>query len=229
MANTKKTTKENIEETEIAKNEVIVNDSLQKENEELKDRLSKMEEQMAALAKLMENQSAQVQTSNVQYIDTTSKMDKPCTIIHMFQAHPDLPNTINCRGNVYNFHDFGQKKTVRFEEFQDIMHKYKRLFERGMFTLGEDCIDYADNYGIKVMNMPMTVKQFDRIAEIDLSEFKNIIESINPLQRVFIADIWKRRYNEGREEYRNLDKIKILNDNIEGNTFKDIIYELIAN
>ena len=181
---------------------------LKKENNFLKSELDNLKTMIANLS------LGQAPQQNLTVY--SSKMDKPCTLIHFDECMEELPNTIVVNGNVFSFSRFGEKKIFRFQDMQQIVSRYRKLFERGLFMLGEDCQDDYADFGITVTNFPMTADKHQRIAELSLDEFKSVITSLNTNQRVLIAKTWVQRYNEGKPGYDNIDKIKILNKSTDG-------------
>lgn len=145
-----------------------------------------------------------------------AKMDRPCTLIHLYECNPMLPSTIKVNGNEIRFTKFGEKRTFRFAEMQDITSKYREWFERGIFTLGEDCDEFKDDFGIDISKMPMSVDKFNKIASLPMEEFESIIKGISENQALFVAKTWIDRYNAKKPGYDNLSKIKILNSKTKG-------------
>lgn len=145
-----------------------------------------------------------------------AKMDKPCTLIHLLECNPSLPTTIRVNNIDLRFSKFGEKRTFRFSEMQDIISRYYSWFERGVFTLGSDCEEFKDDFGLSIMNIPMSIAQYNSIAKLPMEEFKRIISGITFDQSVLLAKTWIQRYESGSAGYSNLDKIRVLNTKTKG-------------
>lgn len=176
---------------------------LKSENDSLKAQLAKLAETVEKLA------SNNGQQMNMIY--NGSKMDRPCTVIHLVECPSDLPTVININGIDHYFINFGERKTFRFADMQNLTTKYRSWFERGIFTLGEDCDELVDDFGINVIQNKISVDVYKRLGELSNDGFKNLIESINSSQRAILAKTWVQRYDAKKPGYDNVDKIRILN------------------
>lgn len=199
------------EKSGVAQNKIdkTVENNLVKENEDLKEKFKNLEEMFL---KLSDSKNNTPQSMNVY----ASRMDKPCTLVHMAECSRDLPNSIMVNGNIYNFSMFGEKRLFRFQDMQQIVSKYRGLFERCIFMLGEDCQDEYEGFGIEVIHYPLSVDQHKRLAELPIEEFESIVKALNGSQRALIANTWVARYNDKIRGYDNLEKIRILNKATDG-------------
>ena len=174
-----------------------------------------VEDMLAMIANL----TAQVNKLNSQHggeSDMVSKMDRPCTLIHLCECNPMLPSTIRVNGNEIRFTKFGERRTFRFAEMQDITSRYRDWFERGVFTLGEDCDEMVNDFGLDIMDVPMSVEQYAKIATLPLSEYKRIVDGLSHPQALRLAQTWIKRYEANMPGYSNLEKVKILNKKTKG-------------
>ena len=127
-----------------------------------------------------------------------------------------LPSTIRVNGNEIRFTKFGERRTFRFAEMQDITSRYRDWFERGVFTLGEDCDEMVNDFGLDIMDIPMSVEQYAKIATLPLSEYKRIVDGLSHPQALRLAQTWIKRYEANMPGYSNLEKVKILNKKTKG-------------
>lgn len=174
-----------------------------------------VEDMLAMIANL----TAQVNKLNSQHCGESvmvSKMDRPCTLIHLCECNPMLPSTIRVNGNEIRFTKFGERRTFRFAEMQDITSRYRDWFERGVFTLGEDCDEMVNDFGLDIMDIPMSVEQYAKIATLPLSEYKRIVDGLSHPQALRLAQTWIKRYEANMPGYSNLEKVKILNKKTKG-------------
>ena len=174
-----------------------------------------VEDMLAMIANL----TAQVNKLNSQHGGESvmvSKMGRPCTLIHLCECNPMLPSTIRVNGNEIRFTKFGERRTFRFAEMQDITSRYRDWFERGVFTLGEDCDEMVNDFGLDIMDVPMSVEQYAKIATLPLSEYKRIVDGLSHPQALRLAQTWIKRYEANMPGYSNLEKVKILNKKTKG-------------
>lgn len=173
-------------------------------------------------AQLMNNNNNQEQ--NVAYI--TSKMDKPCTIIHLLDCPAGLQTTLLVDGKTYTFTKFGEKKTLRFSIMEQLCSKYREYFDRGVFMLGNDCGDVYEEFGIEPDKMPMSVSQYKKMASLPDDEFEKLLTNMNDKHRIQITHEWVTRYYSGDDSYGNIQKINILNklaNGALGNFLEDVM------
>lgn len=178
---------------------------LKNENKAFENEMNEMKSQLNLLMKQIEL------STMMKSQETSSRWNKTCTLVHLLETIPNLPTTIIVNGVPHNFSYFGERRQFRFEDMQQIVSKYRDYFERSVFTLGEDCSEFADDFALKVMDMPMTLEQYRILESLPNEEFKSIIEGININQRILIAKTWIQRYYDNKPNYDNMDKIKILN------------------
>lgn len=216
---------DNVENVESKTDVSVPNDfeSLKKENDLLKEQLSK-------LTKMVEKLASSASSSNAKeaVVYNGSKMDRPCTVIHLVECPNDLPTVINLNGIDHYFLNFGERKTFRFAEMQNLTTKYRSWFERGVFTLAEDCDELVNDFGISIVQNRIPVDVYKKLGDLNSEDFKRLVESINSSQRVLLAKTWVQRYNAKKPGYENVDKIRILNRATNGllkNFLRDIIDE----
>lgn len=201
----------------------------EKENEvkNLQSQIDKLEGMLQGFMNASNNQP--------QFIDTTSKMDKPCTIVHLLECPPGLPTVIHVNGIPQYFTRFGETRTFRFSEIQNIVSKYRDWFERGIFTFGEDIADKQDELGIHVVANQIPVSTYNKIEKLSNDDFESLIKKISDVQRINFVRTWMQRYEAKKPGYDNLDKIRILNkytkdktlfkNGILNNLLKDVVDE----
>ena len=134
----------------------------------------------------------------------------------------DLPTSIIVNGQPHFFSNFGEKRAFRFADMQAITTKYRDWFNRGIFTLGSDCDEFALDFGLDTIANPIPTDVYRRIETLSLSEFKSLVEDIEISQKVHLAKTWIQRYNEKRPGYENIEKMRILNKATQG-LLKDIL------
>lgn len=149
------------------------------------------------------------QEQSVSYV--TSKMDKPCTIIHLLDCPVGLMTTLLVDGKTYTFTKFGEKKTLRFSIMEQLCSKYRDYFARGVFMLGNDCGDVYEEFGIEPDKMPMSVSQYKKMASLPDDEFEKLLTNMHEKHRIQITHEWVSRYYSGDDSYGNIQKIYILN------------------
>ena len=206
MPASKNTTKSTATKKEIV-DKPVVNDTAENANIDYQSKINELEEIIRQLSAKL---SAPSQPQNV--VVNGQIMDKPCTLIHLWECVPSLPTTIYVNGNQFTFVNYGEKRKFRFADMQNIVSRYRDFFQRGVFTLGSDCDDFKDDFGVSVMSIPMTKAQHQKLAVMPFEEFSDLIKSLNASQKTIIAKTWLKRCEEGQSGYNNKQKIILLNE-----------------
>lgn len=206
MPASKNTTKSTTTKQEIV-DKPVVNDTAENANIDYQSKINELEEIIRQLSAKL---SVPSQPQNV--VVNGQIMDKPCTLIHLWECVPSLPTTIYVNGNQFTFVNYGEKRKFRFADMQNIVSRYRDFFQRGVFTLGSDCDEFKDDFGVSVMSIPMTKAQHQKLAVMPFEEFSDLIKSLNASQKTIIAKTWLKRCEEGQSGYNNKQKIILLNE-----------------
>lgn len=206
MPASKNTTKSTATKQEIV-DKPVANNTNENANIDYQSKINELEEIIRQLSAKL---SAPSQPQNV--VVNGQIMDKPCTLIHLWECVPSLPTTIYVNGNQFTFVNYGEKRKFRFADMQNIVSRYRDFFQRGVFTLGSDCDEFKDDFGVSVMSIPMTKAQHQKLAVMPFEEFSDLIKSLNASQKTIIAKTWLKRCEEGQSGYNNKQKIILLNE-----------------
>ncbi|WP_297419557.1 hypothetical protein [Clostridium sp.] len=228
MANIKKKVEDSIEEKENSVEAEQIINGITEKDEKIKSLEMQLAELKGMLITLSNNQGVTT-NQTPQIIDKTSKMDKPCTLIHLTECSQGLPDTIFVNNIKREFSRFGEKRTFRYSEMQEIINHYSGWFERGIFALAEDCDDFEEEFSIKsIKTIPVNIyKKIEQLNDID---FENIIKDLSKIQRINLARTWIQRYLVKTPGYDNINKVRILNKytRIAEKEFKEAFSQIIA-
>lgn len=191
------------------------NDVLKKQNEDLMETIRLLQEQIKTLTEAQ---------SVPKTIELTSKMDRPCSIIHLIDCAEGLPTNININGNEYYFNRFGERKLFRFADVQNIVTKYYDWFIRGILALGEDCDEFKNEFAVPPRRCD-TLAVYNRLADMPLDEFKTFVNNIAQCDKVQLVRIFMTKIDRGETKYKNTDKLRVLNKATDG-LLKDYIKEI---
>ena len=227
MANTRKVTNTGTTSTTNAKTVSITEETRTGETSSAMD-ISQMMDLISKLSAQVEQLKKEKEENKHTEYDRVADMDKPCSLIHLCECNPALPTTIKLHGNEIRFTKFGERRTFRFSEMQDITSRYRRWFERGIFTLGEDCDEFKNSFDLSIMDMPMPVEKHNKISSLPISEFNQIVNSLSETQALFLAKTWIDRYYENKPGYNDIEKIRVLNKKTNG-FMKEFLNDLLDN
>lgn len=196
--------------------------------DELASKTAKLENMLAELMKKVEEKpSAEPMPTSVAYVPTqpANRMDAICTLVHLVDCDPQLPDNVTIGGQIHYFTYFGEKKSFRWGDLSNFISTYRVLFTRGIFALGSDCEAFRNEIpnDIKLLKLPEHF--YTNMASLNIDEFNNVFESLTDEQRVQVAVSWRRKYLSKAKGYNNVEKLKIINKLTNG-TLKDILEEL---
>lgn len=229
MSRTKKEITDENENTPIYTENI---DEIVKEKDKEKEMQSKIDKLEGMLQAFMSMNSNNNNSPTI--IDTTSKMDKPCTLIHLIETDPNLPTTIFVNGVTHYFTKIGEERTYRFSDMQNICSKDRSYFERGIFTLGEDCLDKKEELGLNILSNYIPIGIYNKIEQLSDEEFESLVKKINNIQRANLARTWAQRYVANKTGYSDISKIRILNKYTKDKTIfkngilKNLLDEIIS-
>lgn len=171
------------------------------------ERLEKMLEQL--LAKQAEPVQAPAPAQTMTYAG--NKKDTPCTLIHLRNCFPDLPTTININGITHYFTSFGEMKTFTWSDMSNIVSKYRSWFTRGVFALGADCEQFANELPADITALKLPESFYRTMATLPNDEFEKDFNSLTQSQKIQVANVWKMRYQNKERGYNDIEKVKIMN------------------
>lgn len=204
------------ENNDIKDTPEVKNESINKELEDGKsNRELELENEIAELKKMMDafvkDQKEKSEPSPIINMNV-SKMDTPCTLIHLCECTPGLNTTIYVNSIPHVFSKFGEKRVFRFADMQYIVSRYRDWFSRGVFALANDCSQFENDFGIEVLQGNTRADAFNKIAVLSIKEFEAAVKDMNLPMRIVFANYWTHQYEVDPGVYGNIDKVKILNE-----------------
>jgi hypothetical protein len=211
MANVKSTNTNKKVETVV---NPIVKEVVTEKVADKDQKIQSLELQLAEL-KGMINSLANAQNSNnnnqtQQVINPVLKMDKPCTLVHLTECARELPDTIFVNKIKHEFSRFGETRTFRFADMQNIVSTYHDWFDRGIFALGNDCDEFEDEFSVNSIKQ-IPVSTYKKMETLTDDDFEKLIKGLNEVQKVHFARTWIQRYLQKQPGYNNINKIRLLN------------------
>lgn len=223
MAEEKITTKKTTNRGRKPKTVDSTQDKKTKELEEMKSKnkaLTDMLEQMQAQMKLMQEQLNNQSNGQV-VIKQNDDLTRTVKVYSMLPYTYNLSTQPLGKGKVYTFEKFGDSKSIKFSDMQDILSIYLHQFEEG-FAILEAKKDY-DDLGIGyIYDEVMDKEQLDNLTSLATNEAVAVILDMEEEERERIADIIARKIVSGVSYDYN--RIKALEDGgIEINTVVEML------
>ena len=209
----KKTTKPKVE----------VDTTVEESNENTKkyeDKIASLEGQIALLMNMIQMQNANQKPAEV------NPLTKVVTIIHLYDRYPGLTTHIQLTNRSFDMVSFGEKRTLDLREAEELVGKYRKLFERGILVFADGCEDIAERFNLN------TIKAFSyadsqfvtRLAGLSVYELESLYNSVAHGTKQFILEYFKRKWIANDPNFRDIHKIELLNRLSDG-AMKDIILD----
>lgn len=138
------------------------------------------------------------------------------TLVHLQECDRRLPTVFSVNGKMHYFTTFGETKKFPVSDLGNIIAQYRSYFVRGVFALGNDCEQYKYEIPSDIMMIPFPESFFKNITNLSDEDFERNISKLVPEQILQIANVWRNRFFQKKSEYRNINKIKILNKYTDG-------------
>lgn len=209
----KKTTKPKVE----------IETSVEESNENTKkyeDKIASLEGQIALLMNMIQMQNANQKPAEV------NPLTKVVTIIHLYDRYPGLTTHIQLTNRSFDMVSFGEKRTLDLREAEELVGKYRKLFERGILVFADGCEDVAERFNLN------TIKAFSyadsqfvtRLGGLSVYELENLYNSVANGTKQFILEYFKRKWIANDPNFRDIHKIELLNRLSDG-AMKDVILD----
>lgn len=181
---------------------------LEKENTELKDNLTAMQEQIKALMQELESLSAPKRDTNTSDI-TRRKVD----VISLLDCPAILSTEPHGAGTVYQFAGYGTVRKIRFSDLEKIVNVTKQIafdvgmeesfFERGCFYIAD--AEVVEELGLgqayeKILNK----SKVDEMVELKNHHAIEIFKGANESIKETVVSKIINQYNAGVKYDRNL-------------------------
>lgn len=221
MARTK-----NIEENTETNATLVKEDMVPKAKfDELAAKTENLESILSELMSKMNEKNEELKPIPVLESTTNNRMDEIGTLIHLVECDPQLPDNVTIGNKIHYFTTFGEKKSFRWEDLSNFISTHRILFNRGVFALGADCEKFESEIPSDVRILKLPNHFYSNMIELSNDEFKNILSSMSDTQKIQVSLTWRRKYLAKANGYKNIDKMKIINNMTDG-SLKDILEEI---
>lgn len=181
-------------------------DKANKEKNEMAEMLKQMQEQM----KLMQQQiNSQNNNASQVVITQNDNITRTVDVISMIGNTYNLCTQPYGKGKVYTFNKFGEKKSIRFSDMQDILTLRLEQFEKGyaILTNKKDYDDLGIGY---IYNEVMDKEKMEKLINLSSDESIDTILSMDKDMQEKVISVIARKIADGKSYDYN--KIKMLED-----------------
>lgn len=193
---------------------------LKKQNELLQEQLKLMQEQMQQLISM---KSEPIEIKEV----VNTSMDRWVDIVHLSSAPAGGSSHIEIPSRTIDFYKYGEVRSIRYNEFQELVGKYRSWFDKNIIALSNKDRDIAEKEGLTVdVDVPLTRFHIESLVNMSLTELENLYNILSLEHKRFITRTWAYGYYEIGGEYKDIAKIQLLNTLSNGamdNILKDLM------
>ena len=148
------------------------------------DEINKLKEQIA------KNETKKVNNGEYDF-----DQDRRVGIIGLYDFSDGLFNIFTAGNRTFKFNKLGQRTTVRFSEFEEIITSNRVLFEQGLLTVSNEDNDIADYFELPKVNKDFTkIEFFNNIVNKNSDEITKIYNSVCDAQKALIIAKWTSGY-----------------------------------
>jgi hypothetical protein len=184
-------------------------DTLQKENETLKNKLAKMEEMLNSLmTERLESSVNQSDSKPVEFEEIPEiPLNKTVRIMSLFHGGLNL-KTEQSGGQIFRFEMVGQILPIIYSDLVKILANQRKFFENGYcMILDKDVVKahYLEDYYKKFID----VKTINNILDYDVEKIEQIFSNTTPVIQQTIVDIIVSKIN--KNEYVDRNRVLVIN------------------
>lgn len=187
------------------------NSDILKQNEMLQEQMRLMQEQMQKQMDMINTLSSQkptVEVKDTSVVDMNGWVD----IVHLQQASSGGSTHIEIPSRTIDFYNFGEVRSIRYSEFQELIGKYKSWFDKNIIALSAKDSALALKEGLVTDDqIPLKRSQVESLMNLTLEELEKLYNSLSESHKRFITRSWAYGYYEIGDGYKNGIKIELLN------------------
>lgn len=226
--------KENQAVTEAATNEQKVVPASAPSYEDLANAVAALQQQLAAL------QSAQAQAPQIvtetQKEDTTAKLvellankksEKEITIIHNQEVLGGASTHIELTGMTIDFHIQGEERLLSWQQFEELVSRYRSFFQRRIIILGAGQEELAKRYGVPCIQTTnthiVTRDELTKLHTYSPRKLEEYIESLSDEDKELVGSYWIGKCYDRKEGYYDRAKVELLNRLLPNHPFENML------
>lgn len=170
-------------------------------------RIAELEAQLATVMTMLAALTKQTSTPDV------NPLTKTVTIVHLYERSPGLHTHLSLSNRDIDMDKFGEVRTFDLREAEELIGKYRWLFEQGILALGNNCDDIASRFNLDtISSYKYSDSQFvARLAHMNNQEIEEIYSSVADGTKQFMVEYFKRKYLEKDPSFYDIHKIELLN------------------
>ena len=146
---------------------------------------------------------------------TNKKSDKEITIIHNRERLGGGSTAIRLTGLSIDFHTIGEQRVLTWQQFEELVSKYRKWFDKHIILLAPEHKDLAERYNVPYLTSSthnvLTRNDLARIGKLSVEELTEFYQSLDKQDQSFLCSYWLGKVYENDPDFYNRYKIETLN------------------
>ena len=159
--------------------------------------------------------TAQQNTERILDYLTNKKSDKEITIIHNRERLGGGSTAIRLTGLSIDFHTIGEQRVLTWQQFEELVSKYRKWFDKHIILLAPEHRDLAERYNVPYLTSSthnvLTRNDLARIGKLSVEELTEFYQSLDKQDQSFLCSYWLGKVYENDPDFYNRYKIETLN------------------
>lgn len=194
-------------------------DDLKKQNEDLANRVDEL---LKALA-LQNTKPSEPVVINA----PVNSLNDEVRIVHLVQRASGLKDIIHLTGLDVTMSEFGEERTLDRRQAEELVGKYRFLFDEGIIAFGSGNEELARRLAVKTVGdyKYMNSEFVRNLAEISARDLEDLYNKVCDGHKQFIIEYFKRKIVEKDPLFMDMSKIDVLNRLSGENAMFDVILD----
>ena len=190
---------------------------------ELKAQVQALMEQNKILMQALSGMSGQ---ANQAINAVQSNLKDEVKIVHLVQRARGLSTYMKLSNLEVILTEFGEERYLTVQQFEEMLGKYRRWFDSGMLSLAAGYEDIARRYALKTASdYPMDSEFIKNLGNMGMDDIADMYKKLPESGKEFIISYWKRKILEEDMNFKDINKITVLN-NISDGAMENVIIEM---
>ncbi len=166
-------------------------------------------------------------TAKLVEILANKKSEKEITIVHNCEVLGGTSTHIELTGMTIDFHIQGEERLLSWQQFEELVSRYRSFFERRIIILGAGQDELAERYGvpcIKTTNTHVVTRdELTNLHKLSPRKLEEYIVSLSDEDKRLVASFWIGNCYERKDGYYDRGKVELLNRLLEDHPFENIL------
>lgn len=190
---------------------------------ELKAQVQALMEQNKLLMQALSGMSGQ---ANQSVNAVQSNLKDEVKIVHLVQRARGLSTYMKLSNLEVILTEFGEERYLTVQQFEEMLGKYRRWFDSGMLSLAAGYEDVARRYALKTAaQYPMDSEFVKNLGNMGMDAIADMYKKLPESGKEFIISYWKQKIIEEDMNFKDINKITILN-NISNGGLENVLIEM---